>query len=410
MAIAADAGNQISTQLNSMPAGSITVSRSNHQLKLQLGLFGLTPGSMHRVALRQGGCRATMNDSGKGAGSSLGVVQANNGGALNASVRSRVRSMSGAMSVDVLQGDPSMMGMGSGLASRSVACATISRMSGRMTVPVRSMAQSGSPMGAATLSYDPTMHTLTVQVTASGLTPGSHAAHIHSGTCKAQGGVVYMLPVDVRADANGDVNKQTEVIKNVMSPPPASGWYLNVHQGTSKTILAGNTPTIHFQPVLCGDVDGTSMTGNGVGHGQIMTSGGEQFYTAQALAPNQMATQHTLFKAGPFTFTADCEKTGPGGAFNQVNFNVTSSEAGSDLDGQGAAPAGTMVNIHMDSDLSPNPQPSTPALPNGTLSQTPSASSSTEIAPDGTEVELFYEDGVNYAGHDCFAGAVAFVS
>ena len=41
--------------------------------------------------------------------------------------------------------------------------------------------------------------------------------------------------------------------------------------------------------------------------------------------------------------------------------------------------------------------------------ETESASSSTEIAADGEEADVFYNDGVNWnentgSGHDCFAG------
>ncbi len=82
--------------------------------------------------------------------------------------------------------------------------------------------------------------------------------------------------------------------------------------------------------------------------------------------------------------------------------NVVSSENGSDLDGGGPVPAGTVVQIHSD----PATAPATP----GEFAQSPSASTSTEIAPDGTEVDVFYNDGVNLADHACFAGAVGFAS
>jgi hypothetical protein len=35
---------------------------------------------------------------------------------------------------------------------------------------------------------------------------------------------------------------------------PASGWYLNLHQGNSGNILANGSPTINFRPLLCGDI------------------------------------------------------------------------------------------------------------------------------------------------------------
>ena len=66
-------------------------------------------------------------------------------------------------------------------------------------------------------------------------------------------------------------------------------------------------------------------------------------------------------------------------------------------------PAGTKINIHTDSDALDGQAP-------GAFAQVGSASSSTEIAADGQEVDVFYNDGVNWpAGggtpaHDCFAG------
>jgi hypothetical protein len=265
------------------------------------------------------------------------------------------------------------------------------------------------------LAYDANAHTLTLQVSASGLTPGLHAAHIHDGSCQAQGAVAYMLP-DLMAHSDGTIS-QMATLTGVMSPPPATGWYLNIHTGTGNTILSGGKPTLAFQPLLCGDITGGVTSGGGSAHGQIVTSGGEQFYSAQLpLAQGQQPVEQPLLTVGPFKFTVDCTTVlGADGKtpYNQVAFNVTSSAANSDLDGQGAVPAGTLVNIHTDSDLKPNPQgatPPTPNLANGTLSQTPSASTSTELAVDGTEVDLFYNDGVNYGNHACFAGAVAFVS
>jgi hypothetical protein len=57
----------------------------------------------------------------------------------------------------------------------------------------------------------------------------------------------------------------------------------------------------------------------------------------------------------------------------------------------------------------------------GEFDQVGSASSSTSIAKDGQEVDVFYTDGVNWpampgvggvpgvAGHDCFAGFTGFI-
>jgi hypothetical protein len=87
---------------------------------------------------------------------------------------------------------------------------------------------------------------------------------------------------------------------------------------------------------------------------------------------------------------------------NQVTFDVI-ADTTADLDGNGPMPAGTKINIHTDSDALDNQAA-------GAFAQVGSASDSTEISADGQEVDVFYNDGVNWpAGtatpaHDCFAG------
>jgi hypothetical protein len=90
-----------------------------------------------------------------------------------------------------------------------------------------------------------------------------------------------------------------------------------------------------------------------------------------------------------------------------VSFDATANMS-ADLDGHGPVPAGKTITIHEDSDVldSTSANPLNP----GDLAQVGSASSSTEIAANGQEVGIFYNDGVNWpAGngspaHDCFAG------
>jgi hypothetical protein len=113
----------------------------------------------------------------------------------------------------------------------------------------------------------------------------------------------------------------------------------------------------------------------------------------------------TLGKNGHFTFSASCTKDSTGQ--NQVTFDVT-ADTTADLDGGGPVTAGTKVNIHTDSDAL-NTTADAPLKP-GDFTQVGSASSSTEIAADGQEADIFYNDGVNWpagngsAAHDCFAG------
>ena len=113
---------------------------------------------------------------------------------------------------------------------------------------------------------------------------------------------------------------------------------------------------------------------------------------------------------GHFTFSSTCSKDKTGQ--NQVTFDVTANTT-ADLDGTGPSPAGTKVNIHTNSDAL-DTSTETPLNP-GDFDQVGSASSSTEIAKDGQEADIFYNDGVNWpaghgsAAHDCFAGYTGWI-
>ena len=100
---------------------------------------------------------------------------------------------------------------------------------------------------------------LSVTVTACGLAPGAHAAHIHLGSCQQQGAVKYML-MDFQANSGGNIINQTRTVKPVRPAPPRTGWYLNLHLGNSGDILARGMPTLNFRPEPCGDVTGAATS------------------------------------------------------------------------------------------------------------------------------------------------------
>ncbi len=136
---------------------------------------------------------------------------------------------------------------------------------------------------------------------------------------------------------------------------------------------------------------------------QFGSSHGEKFLSAGRSA--------VLGQNGHFTFTATCSKDGAGQ--NLVSFDATANTT-ADLDGNGPMPAGTKIVIHEDSDAldSTTEKPLKP----GDFAQVGSASSSTEIASDGEEADIFYNDGVNWPesngsqAHDCFAGYTGFIA
>jgi hypothetical protein len=132
----------------------------------------------------------------------------------------------------------------------------------------------------------------------------------------------------------------------------------------------------------------------------FVSSGGEHFFG--------LGKTVVLGHAGHFTFTAKCSND-PGGA-QSVTFGV-STNTYADLDGNGPG-TGPQV-IHVDSDAMDSTSSNT--LNPGDFAQVGSASSSTEIAgPDGQEVDIFYNDGVNWPRQHggtipCFAGYTGFV-
>jgi hypothetical protein len=106
-----------------------------------------------------------------------------------------------------------------------------------------------SPIGKANLTWNHKNHVLTVTVSATGLAPNStHPEHIHAGTCASNpmGPIVYKLNPLI-ADAHGDGTSVTN-ISNIQNGIPASGWYVNVHNGPTL-----NTD-LEARPIACGNV------------------------------------------------------------------------------------------------------------------------------------------------------------
>jgi hypothetical protein len=73
--------------------------------------------------------------------------------------------------------------------------------------------------------------TLTIKLT--GMTPNSsHVSHLHAGRCGVPGGIVY-APQQVIADSSGAATTTSTLPAEYLVP--ASGWYVNVHQGPDFT-------------------------------------------------------------------------------------------------------------------------------------------------------------------------------
>jgi Cu/Zn superoxide dismutase len=103
------------------------------------------------------------------------------------------------------------------------------------------------PSGMVDLSWKPDTSQLTLIISLSGLTPSSiHPAHIHQGTCKNGGSMLYTLHPLV-ANAVGVGTSQT-TIPGVASGIPTAGWFVNVHNGP------GLASAAQFLPIACVDI------------------------------------------------------------------------------------------------------------------------------------------------------------
>jgi hypothetical protein len=137
----------------------------------------------------------------------------------------------------------------------------------------------------------------------------------------------------------------------------------------------------------------------------FVSSGGAKFL--------RVGQTKVLGHAGHFTFSSTCSNPSGKPGEQQVTFDVTANTT-ADMDANGGPqPAGTKINIHTNSDAMDTTQDA--PLNAGDFDQVGSASDSTEIAADGQEVDVFYNDGVNWpagngsVSHDCFAGYTGFI-
>jgi Cu/Zn superoxide dismutase len=233
-------------RLQAMPQGTATFAwNADGQLTVQVNASGLTPGSSHAVELTgpNGAAITQFTD-----------LTVNGVGQAQATLTSTDTTPVPVGSHLVILLDDQMGAIASVPIAQTPAIAT-----GQMSYQLQSVevgptgTSYGTPQGWATVAYNPQARTITVTLTASGLTPGAHAAHIHVGSCASQGPVQYML-MDFVASSQGRIINQTRTVTGVTNPVPATGWYLNLHQGNSNNILANGQPTADFRPLLCANI------------------------------------------------------------------------------------------------------------------------------------------------------------
>jgi CHRD domain len=238
------AGSPVIVALGDQPSGTVTLSwdpqTKNVSAKLQM--VGFTPGSSHAMHIHQGSCAAQ--------GDVLVPfpdVTANDAGAIDTTVTGSQPSAAGLAAgtfLNVHLAPAAQLGGPGSLGYTPISCADITPAASA-TLTMAPLPEPGQhPQGSAKLTYDPANKALSVAVTASGLVAGSdHAVHIHLGSCDSH----------LVASPTGAV-ETTTVIQNVDQAPPASGWYINVHLGSSSRIEQNGQPTLYFQPIICGNI------------------------------------------------------------------------------------------------------------------------------------------------------------
>jgi Cu/Zn superoxide dismutase len=234
--------------LEPMPYGTVTFSRGRGgDLTVTTDVAGLTPGSAHSVQLVRPGSAAPV---------SFSTLTANPVGQAHATLRSAYTGGVPSGSILVIRNGTTRGGVpGEPIAETAARSGTPSSAGKLTAVEVSPTGVSyGTPQGTATITYNPDSRTLTVVVNASGLTPGAHAAHIHTGSCQNQGPVKFML-MDFLANAHGKIVNEKRTVPGVKTSIPRSGWYFNLHEGTHSNILSSNgMPTIFFRPLLCSPI------------------------------------------------------------------------------------------------------------------------------------------------------------
>jgi hypothetical protein len=192
------------------------------------------------------------------------------------------------------------------------ACSTNQQTTNDTAVQTKQVTQakatlSHAPNGTSNLSWNAANHTLTVQVSLTGLAPKStHAGHIHVGSCNKEGAIVYPL-TDVVVDDKG-VGKSETSIPDVKTGIPQSGWYINIHNsGTGLTqdlqkmhiacadVTNPNPSTSSDQSVKDLKLEGTSSPNQSVsGNAQLSIEGGKLkvTITLSGLVPNSKHIAH----------------------------------------------------------------------------------------------------------------------
>jgi CHRD domain len=257
-------GSVLTVALNHVPHGEarLAYDAASRSMTVTVHLFGLAPNSSHPAHIHAGSCmkqgpvvyplNSLIADAKGVADATTKVSNVKEGGIPNGAWYVNVHNGPLLSPTDeflpIVCGDVATSGTFAGTASAGATSSSV-------TVPLTSgpppPSKPGSPdeaaAGRATLRI--VDGALQVVLDLTELAPlGSHAAHIHLGSCEAQGPVFKPLN-SVTADANGHATSTT-TIPGITSIP-SKVWYINVHRTVN--IGAGQAD---FDPILCGNIGG----------------------------------------------------------------------------------------------------------------------------------------------------------
>jgi hypothetical protein len=107
------------------------------------------------------------------------------------------------------------------------------------SIKVNILPQAGSKVNGTVVITDMGKGKVSVVATISGLTPGTHHAHIHSGSCLAQGEIKYPLN-DLTAGADGKASSTTTLNVDFANVTTGNHLYINIHDDPgTPTYVAG---------------------------------------------------------------------------------------------------------------------------------------------------------------------------
>jgi hypothetical protein len=226
-----------SAQLSHVPAGTadIAYDAATQELTVTIHATGVAPKTALPSHIHKGTCAGPPGDILY----PLNAGMANDTGVVNVTTKvSKVPAVPSGAYVHFHTGPTTA----TPAEKKSIVCGDLNGQPGTIKMGPNGAAGDNAT-GTATITRDPSTKQLTVTLAVDGLEPSTaHPAHIHLGSCEAQGPVAVPL-TSLQADASGHAESTT----TTPNAPDIGTWYVNVHRGPG---LTGP----EFTPITCGNV------------------------------------------------------------------------------------------------------------------------------------------------------------